>query len=385
MRRVMDDYGSEMNGLPTHPRVVMLVDLDYFYAQCEELRHPELRDKPVVVGMYSGRTSDSGAVATSNYSARKNGVKSGLPLFLAIKRLEGKDAVFLPVDYDYYQGISDRIMSVLRGYADVFEQVSIDEAYMDVTQRGNGNFEEAAAIAQEMKSAVKQQVGVTCSVGIGPNKLVAKIASEQHKPDGITIIKPEEAKPFLSPLPVDKLLGVGKKTAEKMEAIGIKNIEDLARYDIQKLIALFGRTLGLYFHNAANGIDNDPVQESGEAESISRIGTLKENTRDLNFILQKTDQLIEEIHKELTQKNLSYKQVAIAAVMTNLTTKSRSLTLDKPAKDKETIQRATHELFEKFLNEPDPLEIRRVGVKVGHFSKEERQQKLLTSFFGGAP
>lgn len=370
--------------MPAQARVVMLVDLDYFFAQCEELRNPALKDRPVVVGMYSGRTSDSGAVSTSNYLARRYGVKSGLPLFLAIKRLEGKDAIFLPVDYDYYQGISDKIMAILRGYADIFEQVGIDETYMDVTQRVHGNFEETRALVQQMKAAVKQQIDVTFSVGVGPNKLVAKIASDQQKPDGLTIIKPEGVKAFLSPMPVDKLLGVGKKTTEKMEAIGIKTIGDLAKYDVQKLIALFGKTLGVYFHNAANGIDNEPVQESGEAESISRIGTLKENTHDLNFILQKTDQLIEEIHRELTQKNLSYKQVAIMAIMTDLTTKSRSLTLEKPAKDQETIRKATRDLFEKFLNESSQ-EVRRVGVKVAHFSKEERQQKLLTSFFGGTP
>jgi len=370
--------------VPSQTRVIMLVDLDYFYAQCEELRHPELKDKPVVVGMYSGRTSDSGAVATSNYLARKNGVKSGMPLYLALRRLENKGAVFLPVDYDYYQGISDRIMSILRNYADAFEQVSIDEAYMDVTQKVHGSFEEAFRLAQDMKAAVRQQIGVTCSVGIGPNKLVAKIASDQHKPDGITIVKPDQVNTFLSPMPVDKLLGVGKKTAEKMEAIGINTIEDLAKYNIQKLIALFGKTLGIYFHNAANGIDNEPVQETGEAESISRIGTLKENTRDLNVILQKIDQLIEEIHKELTQKNLSYKQVAITAVMTDLTTKSRSQTIDKPTKDVQTIRKITRDLFEKFLSEPNQHEIRRVGVKIAHFSKEERQQKLITSFFDGS-
>lgn len=361
----------------------MLADLDYFYAQCEELRNPGLKDKPVVVGMYSGRTSDSGAVATSNYLARKNGVKSGMPLYLALKRLEDKNAVFLPVDYDYYQGISDRIMSIFCSYADTFEQVSIDEAYLDVTKRAQGNFERTKELIQEIKMSVRQQIGVTFSVGVGPNKLVAKIASDYHKPNGVTIIKPDEVKAFLSPMPVNKLLGVGKKTTEKMEAIGIKTIDDLARYDIQKLVALFGKTLGIYFHNAANGVDNEPVRESGEAESISRISTLKEDTRDLKVILEKTNQLIEEIHKELIQKHFSFKQVAIVAVMTDLSTKSRSLTLDKPTKDSQIMRKAVRELFEKFLGESNQY-IRRIGVKTANFSKEERQQKLLTSFFSGA-
>ncbi len=359
----------------------MLVDLDYFFAQCEELRNPALKDKPVVVGMYSGRTEDSGAVSTSNYLARKYGVKSGIPLFLAKKRLEGTDAVFLPVDYDYYQQKSDKIMAILRGYGDAFEQVGIDEAYLDVTQKVQGNFDATKTLVQKMKSSVKQKVGNTFSVGVGPNKLVAKIASNMHKPDGITIVKPEQLQEFLSPLSVDSLLGAGKKTVQKMEALGVKTVGDLAKYDVQRLVEIFGKTLGIYFHNAANGVDNDPVEEAGEAESIGRMGTLKENTRDLSIVMEKVDKQIEEIYKEFTAKNFSYKTVGITAVMTDLSSKSRSKTIDKPAKDKETIHKFAQELFEKYLAESE-LEVRRVGVKVAQFSREEREQKQLTSFFG---
>ena len=371
---------AEVNAVPTQARIVMLVDLDYFFAQIEELRNPTLKGKPVVVGMYSGRTEDSGAVSTSNYLARKYNVKSGIPLFLAKKRLEGTDAVFLPVDYDYYQQVSDRIMAILRGYADTLEQAGIDEAYLDVTKKIHGSYQEAEALVAEMKASVKREVGVTFSVGIGPNKLIAKIASDIHKPDGVTTVHPEHVEEFLSPMPVDALLGVGKKTVAKMSELSIKTISDLAKYDIQMLVEVFGKTLGVYFHNAANGVDNEPVQEAGEAESIGRMGTLKENTRDLDIILQKTEQQIDEIYAEFTQKKLSYRQVGIVAVMTDLSMKSRSKTLEKPAKDKETIRKAARELFEKYLGESE-LELRRVGVRVADFSKEERQQKQLTSFF----
>ncbi|MEM4733969.1 MAG: DNA polymerase IV, partial [Candidatus Bathyarchaeia archaeon] len=184
--------------MPSPTRVVMLVDLDYFFAQCEELRNPALRDKPVVVGVYSGRTEDSGAVSTANYLARKFGVKSGLPLYLAKKRLEGTEAVFLPVDIAFYEQISNKIMKTLRGYADAFEQVGIDEAYLDVTQKVNGDFDAVKDLVQKMKLAVKSSVGITFSVGVGPNKLVAKIAADRQKPDGLTIIKPEDVQRFLS-------------------------------------------------------------------------------------------------------------------------------------------------------------------------------------------
>jgi len=360
--------------------VVMLVDFDYFFAQCEELRNSTLKDKPVVVGVYSGRTEESGAVSTSNYLARKYSVKSGMPLFQAKRKLEGTDAVFLPVDHEYYEQISNRIMKILRAYASSLEQVSVDEAYLDVTEQVQGSFEKAKDYAQKMKNEVIGQVGISFSVGVGPNKLVAKIACDSQKPNGLTIVKPEEAKTFLAPLPVDRLLGVGKKTSAKMDSLGIKTVGDLASYDVQKLIDEFGRILGVYFHNAANAVDNEPVQEQGEAESISRIGTLKQDTKDLAFILQKTDELTDDISKELAEKNLSFKQVAIYVILTDLSCKSRSITLEQPAKDKETIKKNVKELFGKFLSETQ-LEVRRVGVKVSGFSREEPRQKQLTSFF----
>ena len=366
--------------MPSPSRVIMLVDLDYFFAQCEELRNPALKDKPVVVGVYSGRTEDSGAVSTANYIARKFGVKSGIPLYLAKKRLEGTEAVFLPVDDEFYEQISDKIMRALRGYADSFEQVGIDEAYLDVTQKVHGSFEAASDLAQKMKNAVKRQVGIAFSVGVGPNKLVAKIAADSQKPDGLTVVKPEEVKGFLSLLPVNRLLGVGRKTAAKLGELGIKTIGELARYDVQRLMDVFGKNLGVYFHNAANGVDNVPVQETGEAESISRISTLKENTRDLMVVLEKTDQLIEDLHKEAVQRNISFKQVGVIAIMTDLSARSRSKTLETATSDVEVLRRAVRELFEKFLGESE-LEIRRVGVKISHFAKEEAEQKRLTSFF----
>ena len=362
-------------------RIVLLVDLDYFFAQCEELRNPELKGKPVVIGMYSGRTEESGAVSTANYVARKYGVKSGMPLFLAKRKLEGVDAVFLPVDYEHYQHISDKLMQIFRGYADVFEQVGIDEAYLDVTAKVHESFEEAKKLAERMQAEVKSQVGVTFSVGVGPNKLVAKIACDAQKPNGLTVVRVEEVEGFLQALPVDRLLGVGRKTSKTMDSLGIKTLGDLAEFSVQRLLEVFGKTLGVYFHNAANGVDDEPVQEAGEAESISRIGTLKENSRDLEFILGKTGELIGEIRSELAEKRLSFRQVGIVAILSDLTVRSRSKTLEQPTTDPETLRKTVRELFEKFLADSD-LEVRRVGVKVSGFVKEEPAQKQLTSYFG---
>jgi DNA polymerase IV (DinB-like DNA polymerase) len=363
-------------------RVVMLADFDYFFAQCEELRTPTIKDKPVVVGVYSGRTEESGAVSTSNYIARKYGVKSGMPLFLAKRKLDGTDAVFFKVDHEYYDQISDRIVQIFRGYASSLEQVSVDEAYLDVTDQVEGSFDNAKDYAQKIKADIKLQVGISFTIGVGPNKLIAKIACDSQKPDGLTIVKPQEARTFLEPLDVDRLLGIGKKTSVKMAELGIKTIGDLAKYGCPRLVEIFGKSLGIYFHNAANAIDNEPVQEQGEAESISKIGTLKQDTRDLEFILHKTDELTDFVYKEVTEKGLSFKLVSIYAVNVDLSSKSRSITLEQPAKDKETIRRNVRGLFERFLAE-SALAVRRVGVRVSGFSKDESRQKQLTSFFQG--
>jgi DNA polymerase IV (DinB-like DNA polymerase) len=365
-------------------RVIMLADFDYFFAQCEELRNPTIKEKPVVVGVYSGRTEESGAVSTSNYIARKYGVKSGMPLFLAKRKLEGTDAVFFKVDHEYYEQISDRIMQIFRGYANSLEQVSVDEAYLDVTDQVEGSFDKAKVYSQKIKTDVKLQVGISFTIGVGPNKLIAKIACDSQKPDGLTIVKPQEARTFLEPLDVDRLLGIGKKTSVKMAELGIKTIGDLAKYGCPRLVEIFGKSLGIYFHNAANAIDNEPVQEQGEAESISKIGTLRQDTHDLEFILHKTDELTDFVYKEVTEKGLSFKVVSIYAVNVDLSSKSRSITLEQPAKDKETIRRNVRLLFERFLAE-SVLSVRRVGVRVSGFSKEEPRQKQLTSFFQGTP
>lgn len=360
-------------------RVVMLVDLDYFFAQCEELRNPSIKNKPVVVCVYSGRSQDSGAVSTANYIARKYGVKSGMPIFQAKKKLESVEAVFLPVDHVFYDQISEKVMNILRSHSDHFEQVGVDEAYLDVTHKASGNFAKASDLAQRVKDDLKAQLDLSCSVGIGPNKLVAKIAADTQKPDGLTVIPPEQVIAFLSPLPVGRLIGVGTKTKERMQTIGINIISDLAAYDAQKLMAIFGKTLGAYFHNAALGIDNEPVQGKGEAESISKIVTLKQDTRDLNRILEKTDQLCSEIHDTAQQQNTAYKTAGIILITTDLAVYSRSKTLENSTRDIIILKKVVKELFEKLLNET-PLEARRVGVKISNFCTEETSQKQLSSF-----
>lgn len=358
----------------------MLVDLDYFYAQCEERRKPSIRNKPVVVCVYSGRGEDSGAVSTANYIARKYDVKSGISISLAKARLKEEDSVFLPVDHEFYRGISDMVMTILRKYADTFEKVGIDEAYLDVSIKVKGSFDQAVHLARKIKKEVKDRTGLSCSIGIGVNKLVAKIAADVKKPDGLTVGKPEQTSSFLSPLPVSRLIGVGRKMEDKMLGLGVRTIGDLSKLDVQKLVHVFGLKLGVYFHNASNGIHDEPVKERGEVKSFSRISTLKKDTRDINFIFDKTNQLCEEVYSRLTQAGLGFKTIRILLVTSDMGVHSRSKTFNKQSEELEVIKITVKELVERFLCESDES-IRRVGVKLSNFERH-RDQKRLTEFIG---
>jgi len=360
-------------------RVVMLVDLDYFYAQIEEIRNPSIKDKPVVVCVYSGRTKDSGVVSTANYIARSYGVKSGIPIVLAKKKLEDIDSVFLPMNHDFYKEVSDRVMRILKTFAGNLEQEGIDEAYLDVTVRTDENFDKAGLLGMEIKKAVKEQEGLSCSVGIGPNKLVAKIAADIKKPDGLTVVRPDEVEQFFGPLPVDRLLGVGKKTSEKLAEMGIVTVSDLANYDVKSLVGCFGKGLGSYLHDASRGIDQDPVEDRGDSESISRIATLKEDTRDLATITEKTDRLCEDVYAKLKQRGVSFKLIGVVAVMKDLSILTRSKTLNDAVNDPSLLKSEVDELFKKLVKETDK-EVRRAGVRVSCFVEERGQQKQLTSF-----
>jgi DNA polymerase IV (DinB-like DNA polymerase) len=332
--------------------------------------------------VYSGRSEDSGAVATANYLARKYGVKSGIPISLAKRRLKDvPDAVFLPTDRGFYEEVSDRIMGILRSYTDDFEQVGIDEAYLDVTRNAKSDYQIAKDLAERIKRDVIAQEGITCSIGVGPNKLVAKIASDIKKPDGLTIVEPREVKEFLFPLPVDRILGIGAKIAKKMEDLGIRTIGDLAKRDIHDLVKVFGEVSGKYFHNASIGVDETPVQERLGVESISRIATLKENSRDLGVLVEKAEQLCQEVHESLLHERMSFRSFTILIVMKNLATLSRSRSFESPTNQLDTMKKTARELLQRFLSETQG-EARRVGVKVSGLKKEEKVQDRITDFLG---
>jgi DNA polymerase IV (DinB-like DNA polymerase) len=385
-REKIRDIKEEIDTIPSHilnqvlslnnkERIILHVDMDYFFAQCEEREQPEIKGKPVVICVYSGRGGDSGAVSTSNYEARKRGVKAGIPISRA-KKL-APDAVFLPVNMELYRSISDQVMEILRGYSDKMEQESIDEAFCDITGKVS-DFDDAKLHAIRLKDEIKQNVGLTGSVGIGPNKLVAKIASDFQKPDGLMVVKPHEILQFLNPLDVRDLIGVGKKTEERLNELGVNTIGDLSKLSTDQLSREFGKAKGAWLKQASQGIDDQPVKEREGTEQIGRIITLREDTEELNMILDAIDRLSEEVHRKLQVRKLGFKSISFIAISNDLKTRTKSRTLSMPVKDFETIRATAYELAKTFFAEHH-VTLRRVGVRVANLV-EEKGQKTLGEF-----
>jgi DNA polymerase IV (DinB-like DNA polymerase) len=361
-------------------RVVFHIDFDYFYAQCEEIRKPDLRTKPVAVCVYSDRGGDSGAIATANYLARKYGVKSGMPIKFAKKKLEDiPEAVFLPTDFDYYAEVSESAMSIIRSYADVFEYVGKDEAYLDITKRVESDFKRAAHLAQQLKNALRGTVKLSSTVGISSNKLVSKIASDYKKPDGLTIVEPENVESFLDPLPIRSIPGIGKKSEEKLAEIGLETISQLRSVDVFTLNGLFGRKVGTYIYNAARGIDDEPVSPRHDPVQYSRIITLKQDSKDFDFLVNDLEKLCDDLHQAIVKDEILFKSVGIQFVQSDLSSRTKSRTLRNPTSGLDELKKAAIQLLKESL-EDQRLLIRRLGVRVSDFSQVHGQVDI-TRFF----
>lgn len=355
-------------------RIILHIDLDYFYAQVEELRHPEFRGKPIAVCMFSGRTEFSGAVATSNYRARELGIRSGMPI--AFARQKSNDIVLLRADREYYGAVSDRIMEIIRSYADKFEQVSIDEGCIDVSQKTSGSFIEAQKLAKRLKDEIFEKESLTCSVGIGPNKLIAKMACGAKKPNGLTCVTPAHVQEFLRSQRISDLYGVGPKTIETLSAEGINTIPQLAQFPKEKLKELFGENRGQLIHEKAHGVDESEVEEREQTQH-SRIMTLKENTSDHNAIISESERLAQDLEKTCIGSKKEFKTVSIILISNRLEEVTRSRTLERPSQSSAEIVKVAAELLGEFFAQNNGFLARRFGLRVANLSEPKRQKSLF--------
>lgn len=351
-------------------RIIFHVDMDQFFAAVEERERPEIRGKPVIVGADPKEGTGRGVVSTCNYEARNYGVKSGMPIARAWRLCP--HAVYLPVNYRLYQKVSARIMAILRKYADKFERWGLDEAFLDVTSRVE-NFEEAEKLAQKIKKEIYEKQRLICSVGVGPNKLVAKIGSDFEKPDGLTVVRKEEAKAFLAPLRVRRLLWVGRKTESRLNKMGIKTIGDLAKYDASVLAEKFGAA-GTQLYLSAQGIDNSEVQEGWERKSMSRETTFEEDTSDHALIFDTLDAISEDLHQELTASNFTFKTTTVKIRYENFETHTHGKTLPFFTDRLKDIKKSARDLAQDYLR-PD-RKIRLIGIKLSNLLSTEKQMRL---------
>jgi DNA polymerase IV (archaeal DinB-like DNA polymerase) len=363
-------------------RVIMHIDLDYFYAQCEEIRKPEIKNNPVVVCIYSGRKEDTGVVSTSNYIARNHGIKSAMPIRMAkSKLLNVPTAIFLEADIGYYSEKSAAAMSVIKRFAEKFEYVGLDECFIDITQTSKSNFTEAKKFAELLKNNIREETGLTCSIGVASNKLLAKIASDLQKPDGLTIVRPENAIKFISKYDVIKIPGIGPKTRKRLTEMGINSIEELSKMNLFKMMEEFGKRTAIYLYNASKGIDHEPLQSQQVRKQIGRIITLRHDISESYEVYHELEKLCKCVYQLTQNNNLSFKNIGILFVQANLHNISRSKTLKSYSRDYNELYITAKLILNEALNKGDSncnqIKIRRLGVRVSDLKDNSGQNNIF--------
>jgi len=359
---------------PALVRIILHVDIDAFYASAEQSVNSSLRNKPLIVGADPKEGRGRGVVLTASYEARKYGVHSGQPISQAYRLCP--NAIYIRPNWQLYKQLSSKVMTTLKAFADKLEQVSIDEAFLDVTSKVTG-YDDVANLVKAVKNAIKQETGITCSIGVAPNKSVAKIASDFNKPDGLTIVKPNAIASFLMPLSVSKISGIGPKSQKLLEGLGIRTIGELASHPVEELVKYFGKN-GIWMWNIANGVDRSEVVEYYERKSISAERTFEEDIGDYRIVQKTLDLLSDEVASVLKNEGYLFKTAGIKVRFADFNTVTRARTLKDYTNSKQVLTTRCRELFKDF--EKDGRMIRLVGVRVSSLKKVLPAQKDLLAW-----
>lgn len=343
-------------------RRILHIDMDAFFAAVEEKRNPDLKGKPVVIGGM-GDPSKRGVVSTANYEARKYGVHSALPLRTAYKLCP--HAVFLPVDYEAYEAASHQFKAVLLNITSIIEDVGIDEAYLDISDEADTN----EMIVEKIKTGIFEKTGLTCSIGIAPNKLLAKIASDMQKPNGLTVFTGNDIETKLWPLPIRKLYGIGPKTEEHLKAMKIETIGQLALLSVESLIQRFGVSYGQYLHEAARGVDESPLVTHWEPKSFSRETTFQKDVKEWQTIARTIAELTKEVVSDLDRKGYSARTITLKIRFDDFRTITRGTTIQDYSDLEDVIRRAAFSCLKRIdLNR----KVRLIGIRVTNLEKVEK-------------
>ncbi len=342
-------------------RRILHIDMDAFFAAVEQTRNPNLIGKALVIGG-SGDPTQRGVVSTASYEARKFGIHSAMPLRTAYKLCP--HAVFLPVDYREYARVSGKIKDILKKFCSLMQDVGIDEAFLDISQIDKPPEE----IAKEIKLAIKQETGLTCSIGIAPNKLLAKIASDMQKPDGLTIITKDDIENRIWPLPARKLWGVGPKTEAYLREMGIETIGALASLSLEKLLEKFGNSYGKYLYEASRGIDDSPLITHWEPKSTSREVTFQRDIDNWQVIARTIAELTREVARDMKQSGYKGRTVTVKIRFSDFETHTRAKTIEKPTNSVDEIRTAAFDCLRRFELKK---KVRLIGVRVGGLERHE--------------
>jgi len=369
-------------------QVVCHVDMDCFYAACERLREPELRGEALVVGMGYEAGADNGAVATASYEAREFGVESAMAISEALELLPRKAVAredpdvdseaagyYRPVDMGYYESVAEDVKAILHDSADVVREVSIDEAYLDVTDRTDWGGVER--FARDLKRRIEAEVGVVASVGVAPTMSAAKIASDADKPDGLVVIEPGDVQDFLGPMDVEAVHNVGPVTARELREMGIETAGELAESDPDRLADRFGER-GLEIYRFARGEDARTVTPRDDPKSFSRESAFPDAIDDHDRVRERVRTLAGAVAERATREGALYQTVGIKIVTPPYDVNTRARSLSGPVDDPELVEAIALDLLAEF----ETARVRKVGVRVSKLSFTEREQVSLDGFTG---
>ena len=356
----------------TTNRTIIHLDLDAFYCAVEELRNPSLRGKPFAVG---GKPDSRGVVASCSYAARKQGIRSAMPMARAVQLCP--DLIILPGRHRDYGEKSRQVMNILHEITDLVEQISIDEAFLDVTK----NPGDKMGLAKTLQEKIMAECSMPCSLGIASNKLVAKIATDIGKaavntstyPNAIQLVPPGEEAAFLAPLPLETLWGIGPKTADQLRKIGITNIGSLASWPLADISKRLGK-IGYDLHARANGIDNRPIETHRDRKSVSQEVTFGQDTADRTTLDRQLRRQSQTISKSLARANLLGTTVKLKLRWPDFSTITRQVTLSSPTDDETTIYQMANKLFQQNWDGKTP--VRLIGVGVSGLQHPSRQLSL---------
>ena len=354
-------------------RKIIHIDMDAFYASVEQRDNKELRGKPVIVG---GSPESRGVVATCSYEARKFGIHSAMPSKIAYVRCP--HAIFVPPRFDVYHKLSYEIREIFKRYTDIIEPLSLDEAYLDVTENKKG-IEYASVIAKRIKHEIYKEIGITSSAGVSYNKFLAKIASDYQKPNGLTVITPEKAQEFIDKLPIKKFFGIGKVTEKTLKMMGVNNGYDLRNMDLIQLETIFKKK-GYDMYNFARGIDHRPVKVSRERKSVGAETTFISNVNfDSDELNEHINEVVKDVYLRLNSINKCGKTITVKVKYEDFQQVTKRHTLKVPVYTYDEILGNTNVLIEKIKDKNK--QIRLIGVSISNLLDREREIYTSISLF----